>query len=186
MGERLNANQLEILLNDAYPLLKTREGMFPVHPPNLASLLWAMGKHECEDRWKIVPTCLKELSHHKRFIKLRAADMGRAIWGLHKMKVVSGHEEFLAKVHRYLQFTVDVTRREMFNHEVIEFAEGLASMQFSKGDHDIMAYLVRDIAKRRQSMTTEQRETFLDACRSIGYPIRNPNPSEEPCAQETG
>ena len=112
--------------------------------------------------------------------------MGRIIWGLHKMKVVSGHREFLERVQRYLQFTVDVTQREMFNHEVIEFAEGLASMQFSKGDRDIMAYLVRDIAKRRQPMTPEQKETFLDACRAIGYPIRHPNPSEEPCAQVAG
>ena len=89
------------------------------------------------------------------------------------MGIQTGYEDFMDKVRLHLPLTVDVTKREMFSYQVAEFAEGLSLLGYRKGEFDIMEYLVRDAAKRQTPLTQQQKNVLIQACLSIGYPIRS-------------
>lgn len=108
MNKRLTQKQLEVLLHDAYPLLKIRQGQGVVHSDQLASLVWAMGHHEvCKDHWHIIKTFLKEMKDHRRFLRLKPADMSRSVFGLGQLSPVEDYGDYLEKVRIQIQYFND-------------------------------------------------------------------------------
>eukprot|EP00210_Caulerpa_lentillifera_P002749 g2628.t1 len=173
IGKRLTPDQLEVLLHDAYPLMKVRFGPGVVHSDQLAALLWSMGRHEdCVDHWSITKTFLREMNDEKRFTQLKPVDMSRSIYGLGKLAADVDYTEFMQKVRRYFQFIVDVNQRHLFNHEVVEFAQGLVLLPHRpQGVLDLVEYLLRDISKRQTPLTETQKDIIIKSCLALDYPM---------------
>lgn len=66
---------------------------------------------------------------------------------------------------------MDLNQRHLFIQEVVEFAQGLASLtQKPRGVLEIMDYVLRDISKRRIALNETQKDEIIKACIAIDYP----------------
>lgn len=149
-----------------------QSGMQTIQAPDLATLLWAIGKNDASDRWNLASTCINKMQNPKQFRRLRAADLSRAIWGLGQLNVTLDLELFIDNIRRYLRFTVDVTQREMFNQEAVEFVIGFSRLGIEHGKNEILTYILQDMTKRKKPLTEEQRQMIFQICHQMKYTIK--------------